>query len=113
MKRLPKALSTNPKSLPDRGNFCIRVALDVPLQKLFEYSLPEGISARVGDRVAVRFGAQQKIGVVLDDRARIYQFLDPRAVRELVQEHLDGRQNRRLLIWSLLSFESWCREFLP
>ena len=63
MKRLPTALSTNPKSLPDRGNFCIRVALDVPLQKLFEYSLPEGISARVGDRVAVRFGAQQKIGV--------------------------------------------------
>jgi primosomal protein N' (replication factor Y) len=56
--------------LPDRGNFCIRVALDVPLQKLFEYSLPEGISARVGDRVAVRFGAQQKIGVVIEDRAQ-------------------------------------------
>ena len=70
MKRLPTALSTNPKSLPDRENFCIRVALDVPLQKLFEYSLPEGISARVGDRVAVRFGAQQKIGVVIDDRAQ-------------------------------------------
>jgi primosomal protein N' (replication factor Y) (superfamily II helicase) len=70
MKRLPTALSTNPKSLPDRGNFCIRVALDVPLQKLFEYSLPEGISARVGDRVAVRFGAQQKIGVVIEDRAQ-------------------------------------------
>src|SRR6185503_6669135 len=70
MKRSPTALSTNPKSLPDRGNFCIRVALDVPLQKLFEYSLPEGISARVGDRVAVRFGAQQKIGVVIEDRAQ-------------------------------------------
>jgi len=44
------------------------VALDVPLQKLFEYSLPEEIEAQVGDRVAVRFGAQQKIGVVIEER---------------------------------------------
>jgi len=44
------------------------VALDVPLSKLFEYSLPEEIDARIGDRVAVRFGAQQKIGVVIEER---------------------------------------------
>jgi len=68
MKGLPTALSTNPKSLPARENSCIRVALDVPLQKLFEYSLPEEIEAQVGDRVAVRFGAQQKIGVVIEER---------------------------------------------
>ena len=69
MKGLPTALSTNPKSLPDEENFCIRVALDVPLPRLFEYSLPEEIDARIGDRVAVRFGAQQKIGVVIEERA--------------------------------------------
>jgi primosomal protein N' (replication factor Y) len=68
MKRLPTALSTSPKSLPDREFSCIRVALDVPLAKIFEYALPEKISARVGDRVAVRFGAQQKIGVVIEER---------------------------------------------
>jgi primosomal protein N' (replication factor Y) len=66
MKRLPTALSTIPKSLPHRENSCVRVALDVPLPRLFEYSLPEGIAARAGDRVAVRFGAQQKIGVVIE-----------------------------------------------
>ena len=68
MKRLPTALSTIPKSLPDRENSCVRLAIDVPLQKLFEYSLPDGIDARVGDRVAVRFGAQQKIAVVIEER---------------------------------------------
>ena len=68
MKGLPTALSTNPKSLPARENSCVRVALDVPLQKLFEYSLPEEIEAHVGDRVAVRFGAQQKIGVVIEEQ---------------------------------------------
>jgi len=54
--------------LPARGNSYIRLALDVPLQNLFEYALPEAIDARVGDRVAVRFGAQQKIGVVIEER---------------------------------------------
>jgi primosomal protein N' (replication factor Y) len=44
------------------------VALEVPLQRLFEYSLPDGVDARIGDRVAVRFGAQKKIGVVLEER---------------------------------------------
>lgn len=49
---------------------------------------------------------------VFNDRARIYEFFDPKAVRGLVQEHLDGRSNRRLFIWSLLSFEEWCNTFL-
>ena len=69
MKGLPTVLSTNPKSLPAREISCVRVALDVPLAKLFEYSLPEEIEVRAGDRVAVRFGAQQKIGVVIEDHA--------------------------------------------
>ena len=67
MKGLLTGLSTNPKSLPTREFSCVRVALDVPLQKLFEYSLPQEIEAHVGDRVAVRFGAQQKIGVVVEE----------------------------------------------
>jgi len=48
-----------------------------------------------------------------DRNARIYDYMDRGAVTELVDEHLTGKQNRRLLIWSLLNFEQWCREFLP
>jgi asparagine synthase (glutamine-hydrolysing) len=44
--------------------------------------------------------------------ARIYEFLDAGTVRALVSEHLEGRENRRLLIWSLLSLEQWCETFL-
>jgi primosomal protein N' (replication factor Y) (superfamily II helicase) len=66
MKPLPTGLSTIPKSLPEREFSCIRAALDVPLARLFEYSLPSEIDARVGDRVEVRFGAQKKIGVVIE-----------------------------------------------
>jgi asparagine synthase (glutamine-hydrolysing) len=42
---------------------------------------------------------------------RIYEFLDREAVQGLVNEHLDGKQNRRLLIWSLLNLEKWCESF--
>jgi asparagine synthase (glutamine-hydrolysing) len=44
--------------------------------------------------------------------ARIYQFLDRDVVRSLVNDHLEGKENRRLLIWSLLSVEKWCERFL-
>ena len=44
--------------------------------------------------------------------APIYRYLDYKAVTSLVDEHLQGRQNRRLLIWSLLNFEHWHERFL-
>jgi asparagine synthase (glutamine-hydrolysing) len=43
--------------------------------------------------------------------ARIYQFLHRETVQNLVQEHLQGVRNRRLLIWSLLNFEKWLKCF--
>lgn len=46
------------------------------------------------------------------DKARIYEFLDRETIRGLVDEHLAGRTNRRLLIWSLLNVEHWCEQFL-
>src|SRR6266705_1094790 len=66
MKALPTGLSTRSQSLPTRGISCIRAALDVPLAKLFDYSVPAGMEARVGDRVVVPFGARQRLGVVIE-----------------------------------------------
>ena len=39
--------------------------------------------------------------------ARIYDLMDRSLVQGLVNEHLEGKTNRRLLIWSLLSVEAW------
>ncbi|HEV2547559.1 MAG TPA: asparagine synthase (glutamine-hydrolyzing) [Stellaceae bacterium] len=39
-------------------------------------------------------------------------YIDPGFVRRIVEEHIEGRANHRLLIWSLLCFEWWCRVFL-
>lgn len=49
--------------------------------------------------------------LLFTDSARLYDLLDRTAVQSLVSEHLEGRQNRRLLIWSLLNVEHWLRTF--
>jgi asparagine synthase (glutamine-hydrolysing) len=45
-------------------------------------------------------------------KAMTYEFLDPGYVRKVMDEHISGQVNHRLLIWSLLCFEWWCRVFL-
>ena len=40
-------------------------------------------------------------------KPRIYEFLDAGTTQSLVNEHLQGEQNRRLFIWSLLNVEQW------
>ena len=47
-----------------------------------------------------------------NDNTQVYDYLDRQAVQKLVNEHIDGKQNRRLLVWSLLSFEWWLRKYL-
>ena len=49
---------------------------------------------------------------LMSEDARIWEFLDRPTVQRLVSAHLEGRENRRLLIWSLLCLEEWCRTFL-
>ena len=44
--------------------------------------------------------------------ARIFEFLERESVHRLVNDHLSGAENRRLLVWSLLSLEQWCEAFL-
>jgi asparagine synthase (glutamine-hydrolysing) len=49
---------------------------------------------------------------LVDGELASAQWLNPDFVRTSVEDHLEGRRNNRLLIWSFLSFEQWCRTFL-
>jgi asparagine synthase (glutamine-hydrolysing) len=44
---------------------------------------------------------------LVDGKPRLYDVLDRETVVTLVNEHLRGDRNRRLLIWSLLNIENW------
>jgi asparagine synthase (glutamine-hydrolysing) len=52
------------------------------------------------------------IRALLDEKsARLYDYIDPATTRTLLDEHMSGQVNHRLLIWSLLCFEWWLRQF--
>jgi asparagine synthase (glutamine-hydrolysing) len=44
---------------------------------------------------------------LLNEKANIYKYLDKKTVQKIINQHLVGKKNRRLFIWSLLNFESW------
>ena len=49
--------------------------------------------------------------IIYDKKSNIYNFFDKKSVINLVEEHLNGLQNRRLFIWSLLNFENWIKYY--
>jgi asparagine synthase (glutamine-hydrolysing) len=50
--------------------------------------------------------------IALNSDSAMYEYLNPVVVRRLVEDHIEGRANRRLLLWSLLTIEHWCQAFL-
>jgi asparagine synthase (glutamine-hydrolysing) len=48
---------------------------------------------------------------LLNEHAHIYTFMDKTTVQNLINEHLTEKENKRLLIWSLLNVEEWCTQF--
>lgn len=45
-------------------------------------------------------------------KAHIFEYISPEYVNTILHSHTQGRQNYRLLIWSLLSFEWWLKIFV-
>lgn len=50
--------------------------------------------------------------LLLTKRNASSDFVNPAFVKKILDEHLNKRINHRLLIWSLMNFEWWCRLFL-
>lgn len=50
--------------------------------------------------------------VLLDSRTLQRGYFDPRAVRQLLDEHFSGRRDHSARVWRLLIFELWHRNFL-
>lgn len=50
--------------------------------------------------------------LLLNKRAAYRDFINPSYVKRVIDDHASGKRNYRLLIWSFLCFEWWCRIFL-
>lgn len=50
--------------------------------------------------------------LLLNKEAAYADFINPGYVRKIVSEHMDHGINHRLMIWSFMCFEWWCKIFL-
>lgn len=50
--------------------------------------------------------------LLLHEKNLSSEFINPRYVSEIVDDHLNQKKNHRLLIWSLMNFEWWLRIFM-
>ena len=50
--------------------------------------------------------------LLLSKDASYQKYINREFVEKIVNEHIHQRINHRLLIWSLMNFEWWCRLFL-
>jgi asparagine synthase (glutamine-hydrolysing) len=50
--------------------------------------------------------------LLLSNKTVSSEFINPTFAEHIINEHMDKRINHRLLIWSLMNFEWWCKIFL-
>jgi asparagine synthase (glutamine-hydrolysing) len=56
--------------------------------------------------------AQYIKDLLLNKKTVSSEFINPAYVEKIINEHIDQRMNHRLLLWSFMNFEWWCRIFL-
>lgn len=49
---------------------------------------------------------------LLDRKASYREFINQKYVSTIIKQHMSGKKNYRLLLWSFLCFEWWCKIFL-
>jgi len=56
--------------------------------------------------------AQYVKELLMNKKAVSSEFINAKFTKKIIDEHINKRINHRLLIWSFLNFELWCRLFL-
>lgn len=93
------------------GKNLVRKALTQFVPSEYAYGLKQGFSAPDGSWFKGESIEYIK-SILFDRRALLYNYIQPETAQALMSQHFSGQQNHRLLIWSLLCFEWWCRLFL-
>lgn len=50
--------------------------------------------------------------IIFNSKSRIYDYLDKEYVQNTFHQHISGKENKRLLIWSIINFEEWLKCYM-
>lgn len=85
------------------GKAILRKTMEKYIPKEIEQATKQGFSAP--DATWFRDESLDFVKkIIYNNKSRLWEYMDKSVVQELVNEHLNGVTNRRLLIWSLLNF---------
>ncbi len=85
------------------GKLILRKVMNKYIPQEVTKAVKQGFSAP--DASWFRGESIEYVRRLLGKSARIYQYMDYLTVQKLLNEHMEGKRNRRLLIWSLINFE--------
>jgi asparagine synthase (glutamine-hydrolysing) len=114
MKRIDENMAGNKKSQftqYDDGKNVLRKAMaDILPEKIVNrkkqgFSAPDESWYRGENAVYVK-------ELLMGKNVRSHEFIKPGYIEKIIHEHCEMRINHRLLLWSFMSFEWWCRLFL-
>lgn len=93
------------------GKYIFRRAMSSVLPEEIVYNRKQGFSAPDQS-----WYMQQLVeyirSIILSERSLSRGWFQPEYLEKIIEDHVAGRANNRLLIWSLLSFEWWNRLFI-
>ena len=107
----PGKKTSNYVSQTNDGKILLRKALANFLPKSYTEGKKQGFSAPDASWFKGESIDYVKDVLLANKNAIVTQFLNAKKVSSLLDEHFLGKKNRRLLIWSLLSFEKWNQIF--
>ena len=114
MKRIDENDLNNKKAVYrsfDDGKNVLRKAMQELLPKEVTQRKKQGFSAPEESWYRGENAAYVK-ELLLDRKATSREFLNPAFIENILDEHINQKINHRLLIWSLINFEWWCKLFL-
>ena len=89
------------------------------LRKAMKQILPKGLSEKKKQGFSPPEGSWYRDeslpyvkNILLSKKTLGREFFNSEYIKKIITEHSTGKKNHRLIIWSLLSFEWWCRIFL-
>ena len=85
------------------GKLILRMVMNKYIPQEITKAVKQGFSAP--DASWFRGESIEYVRRLLGKGAKIYQYMDYPSVQQLLNEHMEGKRNRRLLIWSLINFE--------
>ncbi len=94
-----------------KGKLILREALGSFIPKEAAFRKKQGFSAPLAEWIR-KDGRKYIENILLSDRTLNRGILNPEFIKKKIKEHIERNINNRLIIWSLLSFEYWCRIWL-